>query len=44
MYIGYWWENRKETPLGRPRRMWVNNIKMDFGEIKWDDMDWIYLA
>jgi hypothetical protein len=29
-------------PLGRPR--WVDNIKMDLGEIKWDVMDWIYLA
>jgi hypothetical protein len=26
-------------PLGRPRRMWVNNIKMDLREIGWDDMD-----
>jgi hypothetical protein len=22
----------------------VDNIKMDLREIKWDDMDWIYLA
>jgi hypothetical protein len=25
-----------KTPLGRPRRRWVNNIKMDLGEIGWD--------
>jgi hypothetical protein len=31
-------------PLGRPRRRWVNNIKMDLGEIGWDGMDWIDLA
>jgi hypothetical protein len=31
-------------PLGRPRRRWVDNIKMDFREIGWDGMDWIYLA
>jgi hypothetical protein len=31
-------------PLGRPRRRWVNNIKMDLREIGWDDMDWIDLA
>jgi hypothetical protein len=31
-------------PLGRPRRRWVNNIKMDHREIGWDDMDWIDLA
>jgi hypothetical protein len=31
-------------PLGRPRRRWVNNIKMDLREIEWDGMDWIDLA
>jgi hypothetical protein len=31
-------------PLGRPRRRYVNNIKMDLGEIGWDGMDWIDLA
>jgi hypothetical protein len=35
-------EGRK--PLGRPRRWWVNTIKMDLGEIGWDGMDWIDLA
>jgi hypothetical protein len=30
--------------LGRPRRRWVDNIKMDLREIGWDGMDWIYLA
>jgi hypothetical protein len=29
---------------GRPRRMWVNNIKMDLREIKWGGMDWVDLA
>jgi hypothetical protein len=33
-----------KRPLGRPRRRWVGNIKMDFGEIGWDGMDWIDLA
>jgi hypothetical protein len=33
-----------KRPLGRPRRRWVNNIKMDLKEIGWDDMDWIDLA
>jgi hypothetical protein len=28
-------------PLGRPRRSWVDNIKMDLREIEWDGMDWI---
>jgi hypothetical protein len=30
--------------LGRPRRRWVNNIKMDLREIRWDGVDWIDLA
>jgi hypothetical protein len=31
-------------PLGRPKRRWVDNIKMDLREINWDGMDWIDLA
>jgi hypothetical protein len=31
-------------PLGRPRRRWVDNIKMDRREIGCDDIDWIDLA
>jgi hypothetical protein len=31
-------------PLGRPRRRWVDNIKIDFREIGWDGMDLIHLA
>jgi hypothetical protein len=30
--------------LGRPRRRWVDDIKMDLREIEWDGMDWIKLA
>jgi hypothetical protein len=33
-----------KRPLGRPRHMWVNNIKMDFGEVGWGFVDWIGLA
>jgi hypothetical protein len=33
-----------KRPLGRPRRRWVENIKMDLREIGCDDMDWIDLA
>jgi hypothetical protein len=33
-----------KRPLGRPIRRWVDNIKMDLREIRWDDMDWIDLA
>jgi hypothetical protein len=30
--------------LGRRRRRWVDNIKMDFGEIGWCGVDWIGLV
>jgi hypothetical protein len=30
--------------LGRPRRRWVKNIKIDLREIGWDGMNWIDLA
>jgi hypothetical protein len=33
-----------KRPLGRPRRTWVDNIKMDLREIGWDGGDWIELA
>jgi hypothetical protein len=30
--------------MGRPRRRWVDNIKIDLREIGWDGGDWIALA
>jgi hypothetical protein len=33
-----------QRPLGRPRRMWVDNIKIDLGEIANCGADWIFLA
>jgi hypothetical protein len=30
-----------KTPLGRPKRRLVDNIKMDLREIGWDGMVWI---
>jgi hypothetical protein len=27
-----------KRPLGRPRRRWLDNIKMDLREIGWDGM------
>jgi hypothetical protein len=33
-----------KRPLGRTRRRWVDNIKMDLRGIGWDGMDWIDLA
>jgi hypothetical protein len=28
--------------LGRSRRRWVDNIKMDHSEIEWGGVDWIW--
>jgi hypothetical protein len=31
-------------PLGRPRRRWLDNIRMELVEVGWGDVDWIGLA
>jgi hypothetical protein len=31
-------------PLGRPRRRWLDNIRMDVVEVGWGDVNWIGLA
>jgi hypothetical protein len=31
-------------PLGRPRRRWVDNIKIYLRDTEWDGVDWIELA
>ncbi|KAJ4428123.1 hypothetical protein ANN_24137 [Periplaneta americana] len=33
-----------KRPLGRPRRRWEDNIKMDLRELGYDDREWINLA
>ena len=33
-----------KRPLGRPRRRWEDNIKMDLQEVGCECMDWINLA
>jgi hypothetical protein len=33
-----------KRPLGRPRRRWVNNIRVDLVEVEWGDVEWIGLA
>jgi hypothetical protein len=35
-------EGRRQ--LGKPRRQWVNNLKMNLKEICWDGLEWIDLA
>jgi hypothetical protein len=33
-----------KRPVGRPKRTWMCNIKMDLREIGWGGMDWSDLA
>jgi hypothetical protein len=33
-----------KRPLGKPRRRWVDNIRIDLGAVGWGDVDWIGLA
>jgi hypothetical protein len=33
-----------KSALGRPRHRWVDNIRMDLGEVGWSDVYWIGLA
>ncbi|KAJ4435542.1 hypothetical protein ANN_18158 [Periplaneta americana] len=34
----------EKRPLGRPRRRWEDNIKMDLREVGYDDREWMNLA
>jgi len=34
----------EQRPLGRPRRVWEDNIKMDLQEVGCGGVDWIELA
>ena len=34
----------RKRPLGRPRRRWKDNVKMDLKEVGCGSMDWIDLA
>jgi len=45
LYTGLWWGNlSKREHLGRPRRRWEDNIKMDLQEVGWGGMGWIDLV
>jgi hypothetical protein len=33
-----------KRPLGRPKRRWVDNTRLDLGEVGLGDVDWIGLA
>jgi hypothetical protein len=33
-----------KEPLGRKKCRWMDNVKMDLGELGWVGMDWVDLA
>jgi hypothetical protein len=33
-----------KRPLRKPRRRWIDNIKMNFREIEWGGIEWIDMA
>jgi len=40
-----WVQNLEEKrPLGRPRRRWEDNIKMDLQGVGYGGMDWVKVA
>jgi len=43
-YIGFWWGNLRERPLGRPESKCEDNTKMDLQEVECGGIDWIELA
>jgi hypothetical protein len=45
VFTGFWLRGPKiKRPLGRPRRRWEDNIKMDVREMGIDGAIWIRLA
>jgi hypothetical protein len=39
-----WASHIRKRPLGRPRLRWVDNIKINLGEVGWFDVGWIGLT
>jgi hypothetical protein len=44
VYGGWVEKPEGKRPLGRPRRKWEENLKMDLQEVGCEGMDWIDLA
>jgi hypothetical protein len=44
MRIGNGGKARRKEPLERPKCRWMDNIRMDLGDVEWVDVDWIGLA
>jgi hypothetical protein len=43
VYRVFVWKPEAKRPLGRPKRRWEDNIKMDFQEVGCACMDWTEL-
>jgi hypothetical protein len=41
LFVG---KSEGKRPLGRPRHGWIDNVKVDLGEVGWGSVDWIGLA
>jgi len=37
-------KHKGKRPIGRPRRRWEDNIRMDGMEIGWEGVEWIHVA
>jgi hypothetical protein len=37
-------KSRKKEPLGKPKRKWEDNIKINLHKIRQEGVDWIYLT
>jgi hypothetical protein len=47
MHIELWWKAKGKRLIGRPRRRWVDNIKMDLREIEgvvWTELLWLRIG
>jgi hypothetical protein len=44
VFTSFFGSPEDKRPLGRPRRRWENNIKMDLRDIGIDEAIWILLA
>jgi len=42
--VVWWGKPERKRPLGRPRRRWEDNIKMDLQVVEYGGMDWIEVA
>jgi hypothetical protein len=38
------WKPEGRRLLGKPRRKWDDNVKINLGDVKWGDTNWTYLA